>query len=51
MVSSHLVCVTVWDVSGLTNTSVATLTRAYGHHSTDRLRQAANRAAGKKQAL
>ena len=38
--------VSVWDVSGLTNTSVATLTRVYGHHSADRLRDAANQAAG-----
>lgn len=32
----------VWDVAGLTNTSVETITRVYGHHVPDDLAAAAN---------
>jgi integrase len=32
----------VWDVKGLTNTSVETITRVYGHHIPDELAKAAN---------
>lgn len=34
--------VSVWNVSGLTATSVATILRVYGHHVQDGLREAAN---------
>lgn len=34
--------VSVWDVSGLTATSVETITRVYGHHVPDDLAGAAN---------
>jgi integrase len=33
---------TVWQVSGLTATSVATILHVYGHHVQDDLREAAN---------
>ncbi len=38
---------TPWQVSGITNTSVATLLRVYGHHVQDDLREAVNAAVGK----
>ncbi len=36
--------VSVWDVSGLTATSVETITRVYGHHIASGLKEAAQRA-------
>jgi integrase len=38
---------TPWQVSGITNTSVATILRVYGHHVQDDLREAVNAAVGK----
>lgn len=38
---------TPWQVSGITNTSVDTILRVYGHHVQDDLREAVNSAAGK----
>jgi integrase len=36
-----------WQVSGITNTSVATILRVYGHHVQDDLREAVNAVVGK----
>ena len=32
----------IWQVAGLTNTSVATISKVYGHHAQDDLKSAAN---------
>ena len=42
---------TPWQVYGITNTSVATILRVYGHHVQDDLRQAVNSAASKSAEL
>lgn len=42
---------TPWQVHGITNTSVATILRVYGHHVQDDLRQAVNSAASKSAEL
>jgi integrase len=34
--------VSIWDVAGLTNTTVTTIEKHYGHHAKDKLRDAAN---------
>ena len=39
---------TPWQVSGITNTSVATILRVYGHHVQDDLREAVNAVVGKR---
>ena len=38
---------TVWQVSGLTATSVATITKVYGKHVQEDLREAANAVMGR----
>jgi integrase len=38
---------TVWEVSGLTATSVATILRVYGHHVQDHLQEAINSTVGR----
>ena len=39
--------VPIWKVAGLTNTSSATITKAYGHHAHEDLKSAANAVLGK----